>query len=611
VTVAGNLSCTGSCTGINASSNSGGTIAFTAGTKTFSTGGSAAVTLANNGGTTINFTGGGLAISTTSGTGFDASGGAAAINITTGGNPNTISTTAGRALSIASSTIGASGVTFRSISAAGGTSGIVLSSTGNTGAFQVTGNGGLCDATHISGTDCTGGTIQTMTARGVDVSHANNVSFKHMYFKNNSTTVVSVGSGCQGNVSTGSNDPCNAPVHISTTTNVTLDTLFIDGSSQHGINTDSVAAFHMTHTEVENIGSLSGVDQAALSMHNLLGTSNITGSNIHENHFSHNVFITNNLGVANFTFNADTIQNVGTPQNSDGFQFDSYGTANVTVNVNNTGGRCYINRLVSNGISFQSSGSSTMNATASGCFVNKTSGLLGQGSGTSTATITFNADTITNKLTSDGWGNGSNAITIGKSSPGTSAVFHGIVTNNVINKAQCGGGCRGIDANAFGNGTETMVITGNLVQHVDQEGIAFTAGQGSTNSVVTMQANTVTNPDVSGSYAMEITLGTQSGDAPCVAWNVGDMSVGHAVSANRNIMSNGSTGFSWVGSGGAPSISAIAFYSAGLGGAFKLFNYTGSTDAQAQAWIVASNTGASSDAFTGAAPHFTGGTTCP
>ena len=66
------------------------------------TGANPAVTLDNNDNATINFSGGGLAITTTSGVGFNAINGATAINVT--GSGNTITSTTGTALNVASTT---------------------------------------------------------------------------------------------------------------------------------------------------------------------------------------------------------------------------------------------------------------------------------------------------------------------------------------------------------------------------------------------------------------------------------------------------------------------------------------------------------------------------
>ncbi len=167
VTVSGNLSCTGTCTGISVASNSGGTIDFSGATKTLTTSANAAVTLSSNTGATINFTNGGLGITTTSGNGYSATGGGT-VSVTTGGNNNTITSTTGTALNVSSTTIGTLGLTFRSISASGGSNGISLVSTGigaGDGRLTVTGDGG-------SASNGSGGTITNTT--GADGATAGN-----------------------------------------------------------------------------------------------------------------------------------------------------------------------------------------------------------------------------------------------------------------------------------------------------------------------------------------------------------------------------------------------------------------------------------------------------
>src|SRR5207247_4786164 len=50
-----------------------------------------------------------------------------------------------------------------------------ISVNGLTGSFTVNGSGGLCDSSHITGTDCTGGTIQK-ASRGAEFISSNNRS---------------------------------------------------------------------------------------------------------------------------------------------------------------------------------------------------------------------------------------------------------------------------------------------------------------------------------------------------------------------------------------------------------------------------------------------------
>ena len=125
ITYAGTMNST---RGIFVANKTGGTVAFSGATKTLNTGTNAGVSLTSNTGATVNFTGGGLDVTTTSGAGFSATGGATAVNVT--GTGNTISSGIGTALNVANTTIGASDLTFESISKNGAGTGIVLNNTG-------------------------------------------------------------------------------------------------------------------------------------------------------------------------------------------------------------------------------------------------------------------------------------------------------------------------------------------------------------------------------------------------------------------------------------------------------------------------------------------------
>lgn len=195
---------TSTAQGIRVQNSNGGTINFNSPTKTLNTGTNKAVTLdTNNSGGMVNFGNGGLNIDTTSGQGFSATGGGT-ISVTTGANPNTIDSTTGTALNVVNKTIGASNLTFRSISANGGTNGIVLNNTGTSGGLIVTGNSsGICGGqvtVNALGTpatitapnvaDCTGGTIQNSTGDGISLINTRNVSLTRMNISNNSANGI-------------------------------------------------------------------------------------------------------------------------------------------------------------------------------------------------------------------------------------------------------------------------------------------------------------------------------------------------------------------------------------------------------------------------------------
>jgi hypothetical protein len=212
----GTISNTGS-TGTNgggisiANKTGSGTVTLNGQTITLNTGSSTAFNMSgNSAGTTVNVTpasgGSGLDITTTSGAGFNATGGG---TVVVTGSGNTISSTTGTALNVSSTTIGASGLNFLSISANGATNGILLNATGTTGGLTVTGNSsGNCGGTvtiNPVGTaatftapdtnDCTGGTIQSTTGAGISLTTVGTISLTRMRVMNSGTDGINLTGG--------------------------------------------------------------------------------------------------------------------------------------------------------------------------------------------------------------------------------------------------------------------------------------------------------------------------------------------------------------------------------------------------------------------------------
>ncbi|HYL72832.1 MAG TPA: DNRLRE domain-containing protein [Bryobacteraceae bacterium] len=155
-------------TAVNLSSTVG-TLSFTGLTTT---GGTAVNLTGSNAGATFNFTN--LSISSGANTAFNATGGGT-VNVT--GASNTLTSTTGTALNVANTTIGASGLIFRSISSNGSTNGIVLDTTGSTGGLTVTGDSGVTN-------NGSGGTIQNTTSHGIRLINTANVSLGYMNITN-------------------------------------------------------------------------------------------------------------------------------------------------------------------------------------------------------------------------------------------------------------------------------------------------------------------------------------------------------------------------------------------------------------------------------------------
>jgi VCBS repeat-containing protein len=307
----GSITSTG--TGLRVRNSNGGTVSFNDPSISLSTAASTAVDLStNNGGDTINFvtgTGTGLVITTTTGTGFLATGGGT-VNVT--GSNNTISTGAGVALDVESTTIGASGLIFKSISDNGGANGILLKNTGTTGGLTVT--GGSSTAT---GGDGSGGTIQNTTAAGIELIDTANVSL------NNMKILTTVGSGIDGHANSAG---ANIGVQNFSFTHGTI--------SNSGLNGSGTAVTGATG--VGNITFNTGEFGVPLGTEkNLTGTVTIT-NNVLTNAFYSGVDITqyngtiSNANISSNTFTSTTSQ---VTSKSSAIEFNSFGSATTVANV--------------------------------------------------------------------------------------------------------------------------------------------------------------------------------------------------------------------------------------------------------------------------------------
>lgn len=224
--------------GILVQNNTGGTFTFSHATQSLITGANAAVSLLNNTGATANFTGGALVISTAAGAGFNASGGGT-VNVT--GAANTVASGTGTAVTIANTTIGGSGVTFRTVSAAGAANGIVLNTTG-AGAFTLAGNGGSCT---VATPTCTGGLIFGTTGAGVSLNATGPVSLtrlrvqsaqSHGITASGSTNLTLTSSYLQSN---GNGDEENGLNLLNASGTVLVDASSFNGAAENLIRVDN------------------------------------------------------------------------------------------------------------------------------------------------------------------------------------------------------------------------------------------------------------------------------------------------------------------------------------------------------------------------------------
>jgi hypothetical protein len=416
VTFSGALNGNGS-SGINVSNHTAAVpvvVNFTNASQVLNTGASPAVTLDNNDTATINFTGGGLAITTTSGTGFNAINGAEAINVT--GSNNTITSGTGTALNVNNSIIGGSGLTFRSIAANGGTNGIVLNTTGALGGLTVTGNGGLCTSAAM----CTGGAIQSTTSDGIVLTNTRNVSLTRVYIAN---------TGRHGVNGTQMTDASGGILPTFALLNSFMESPG-DADNESALFFDTLSATNITGTMVVSDTTIQNFEDVGIHIGNQSGTLTLNVTNV-------------------------TINNNSDTNGEEGIDVDASGTATINVNISNS--------------RFQDLEGGSMNIVAqmSGTIDLNVNNIVDIGAGgpdnfPTPPVMTFSAEgpssnfffDITNNKLLDAPGDG---IFIGHEGE-----ISGRITGNVITGIALGDGIR-IDTDATSNQLSTILIENNQI----------------------------------------------------------------------------------------------------------------------------------------------------
>jgi hypothetical protein len=506
------------------------------------------VDLTSNSGT-IGFTGA-LTLSSGANTAFNATGGG---TVTSTNTSSTLTSTTGTALNVANTTIGAGGLKFRSISAgtgaSGPVSGIILNTTGSSGGLTVSG----------SGSAGSGGTIQRTTGPGISLTSTSNVSLSWM------------------NVQNGGDD---------------------------GIRGSNVTGFTLDRSTLSANGNAAG--ESGLDFAGLFGTASITNSTI-TGSAEDNAVIRNSSGtLSSLTVTGSTFSSNSSIGN-DGLLIDLTGTANVTASVSSS------TFTANRGDHFQgtAANSAVLNVTFSG---NTLTGghatALGQG-------ITINAATavpgfsgaVTYTLSNNSI-NGAilNAIQTNLGTSAAGATMSGTISNNVIGTAgsfqSCSTQGSGIGIDAHGNGTHTVVVSGNTIRQCFDRGITVLANDGSGTLNLTVTGNNSSHSD-----------GTNSREGFFL----------NAGSADPNIFGVADAHFVCLNLGGAGALSNTLTHGPGASDDFRirqrfsttvrLPGYAGSaTDTAAVVSYVLSRNSATAGSATVSSPPgggFVGGVACP
>ncbi len=480
VTFSGNITSTG--TGIRVQNCGGGTKTFSGTSKSLTTTTNNAVNLLSNTGATITISNGGLVINTSSGVGFNATGGATAVNVTGAGN--TINSVSATALNVSSTTIGASGMTFQSISsgnntaAADPTEGIVLNTTGSNGGLSITGTGT---------TNGSGGTIQNITNRGVSGFSTFNLSLKNMTFTNADLT-DSAPCGAADN------SGCNAAIFLNTVTNATLDNVDIDGSQQQGINLREVSGFQLLNSTVINTGGGGDTEEAGLYALNLFGTCAITSSSLtfptERASVIYNTNKTLGLTVTGSTFGMNQAMALG----ADGFEISSFGTSNTTLDIVNS---TFI-QPKTNGLQVITEGTSHTSVDVTGSTFDPGPGLAAAMDLVTNASGDMDFNIENNPMIK---GKGINIVNVFAFPNST---FEGRINNNTI--VHNGGSGAGVRVTNQGNGNSKVEIKSNNITAADDYGITCTSILGTGRLDATVTNNTVSIA-ASGFYAIHAAAG--------------------------------------------------------------------------------------------------------
>jgi VCBS repeat-containing protein len=495
ITLSGNITHVGTtATGIFLDTNAAGVIAFTGASKAITTTSANAVSLTSNTGATINFTNGGLVINATSGTGFNATSGG---TVTVQGSANTITTTTGTALNVANTTIGASGLTFRSITA--GTSsdsagvGISLDTTGSSGGLTVTG----------TGSGFSGGAIQHKT--GADGSATGGIG-----------------------------------IYLRNTSNVSLSNMHLNDFQNFGIRGIGVNNFTLANSTIDStasatskIGNSDAANEAAiafgtddLATNGLTGTASITNSTIADGF--ENVFqIYNHTGSLNLTVSGSSFSDTSTASPGNiGMALKTDGSASLTANISTT-----------NFLNNRGRGIFAINQGTGALAVNiGTNGVAGSGgtftdnfiavdiAGNSAGTVSFNV--LNTTITTAGYASKFGAGTAGSAInifmgadvvPVERGAISGNIIGNNINNSNSGTG-PGININATGTdntggNTVTVKIDSNIVAGVAANGILVASGDGNPTINATITNNTVTTTTIAALEAIRVNAGKTSSQA--------------------------------------------------------------------------------------------------
>jgi hypothetical protein len=428
------------------SGRNGGTVSLSGAIGDSGTG----IELSNNGGATIDLSGT-LTLSTGANAAFSATGGG---TLTATGTGNTLATTTGTALRVENTTIGAGGLSFRSISANGGANGIVLNNTGTQAGLTVTG----------TGTAGSGGTIQNTV--GGDGAVAGN------------------------------------GIYLNTTRNVSLSWMNLSNHSNHAIRGFEVTDFNLDRVRITGTnGNNVSEREGSVSFDNLYGSAAITNGLIEggaeDNVRVHNGFPTAASASLNrLTLDNNDIGYNGTTGNA-GVNVAGYGAALMNVTIQNSRFAGSRNNNIAYVINENAAGDVVIqNNTLTNDHPNKLSSAFGiYVAHASNGAVTYQVSG--NSVN----GAGGSAIEVDRGAGGTGPMSGSITGNTVGTAGMANSGSSagsGIFVGIVGTGataTHTTTVSSNTVRQFTNFGIyLYSSGTGNNYLNATVQNNDIAVP---------------------------------------------------------------------------------------------------------------------
>jgi hypothetical protein len=427
---------------------SGGGVLFTGGIIDTGTG---VLVTANAGGSTT--FAGGLALTTTVNPALTATGGGT-LQIcdeaypcnpdATGALVNALSTTTATALNVTNTTIGVRNLELRSVSAgtaaSGPAAGIVLNNTGSSGGLKIKG----------TGSPGTGGTIQRA---GIGVSLTN-------------------------------------------TAYVSLSGMQLNDFSDFAVRGDAVVNFDMADTIINGTnGNDAGADEGSIRFSGLTGAATIASSSI-SGGLEDNFKLVNTAGTLDrLTFSNVTIGANSAAEGNDGIGIEAAGSAVVNVTVENSSFTSARGDLFQ--LSVPGSGGSDLVFTGN-TLSNNHPGIATGGGG---VTITGgNAGAVTLDVGANSFRDAVGHAVLIVKTIGTGSLIGSFANNTIGVAGEANSGSLegdGLKIQHAGQGTLTMMVTGNQVHQYNNQGIHLQAGAGVAhggNFNVTLSGNTIANP---------------------------------------------------------------------------------------------------------------------